>query len=119
VGRIEITVEQDEKDASTFCDPGGTEPGPPVYSADIDWKLSRDATTPDQTATILAPFLNTTVTVQMMALATDTDALTFEMDFGVVNPGVIGAWEAGEVVEASSSHRVPDAPAWSAWIPPA
>jgi hypothetical protein len=110
VNRVEITVEIDEKDASTFCNPGGTEPGPPVYTADIDWKLQ---TTPDPTHEVLAPLVGLPVFVTMVADdGTSTEQLELWINFGPVNPGVIGAWEAGEVVEAATSHTATE-PSWS------
>lgn len=110
VAEVEITFDQDDVDAATFCDPGGTEPGPARYTADVDWKLQK---TPTSTADDLATYVGERVLVSMKAEAADTEALEFECDFGNVNPGVIGAWVPGEVVEASTSHIIgTDAPVW-------
>jgi hypothetical protein len=115
INRVEITVDQDEKDVGTFCKPGATEPGPPNYGADVDWRLQRDeAGAPDGTSVLLAIYVGKTVRVQMRSQGSDTDGLTFSVDFGVVNPGNIGSWEAGEVVETSTSHEVESD--WSSWV---
>jgi hypothetical protein len=112
VSRVEITVDQEEKDVPTFCNPGGIEYGPPTYGADVDWRLENGEGTEDPTHTALAPFVGSEVLVAMKAHDAATEQLSFRMDFGSVNPGSIGSWEAGESVEASTSHTVPAEPVW-------
>lgn len=104
---VTIDHDEDEVDVSTWCRPGATEIGPPAYSVTIDWKIQTD------TDATVKPLLGQEVEVSMKANSGDTSHLGFTMNFGQVNPAVIGTWTAGEAVESSTAHGVTTDPAWA------
>lgn len=110
VARIEIAHTPSERSVPTFCDPTGVEAGPDRFDATIDWKLQK---TPTATHTALSSYVGETVRVSMVAASGDSEALEFDMAFGNVNPGNLGNWNAGEIVEVTTSHKIDDEPAWA------
>lgn len=106
VRSVSIAADVDEVDVETWCNPGGTAPGEPTYTVDIDWVVN------DDTDDVLAALLGQTVEVILTPDVSSVEELAVVIDFGQVNPAVIGTWEVGGVIESSTSHSAVGAPAW-------
>ena len=109
---VTIDHEEEEVDVSTWCRPGATEVGPPAFSVDIDWKLQGVGDAGD-TFEVAKAFIGKEIKLDMVANDGDTKQLTVGINFGQVNPAVIGTWTAGESVESSTSHGVVSDPTWT------